>query len=130
MKTAVIAGVTGLVGGELLKQILASDSYTHIVALSRRDLPISHPRLQTIITNFHDLDQVLAGVRPDAVFCCLGTTMAKAGSKAAFREVDFDYPLSLARVTHALGGKQYMLVSALGANKESMVYYNRVKGEV
>lgn len=130
MKTAVIAGATGLVGSELLVQLLADDRYDKVIALSRRDFSIDHPRLEKRIANLREPETALEGTRPDVVFCCLGTTMAKAGSKENFREVDFAYPVALARATHALGARRYLLVSALGADRKSRIYYNQVKGDV
>lgn len=130
MKGAIIAGATGLIGKQLLEKLLASDRYDHVIALTRSALPLTNPKLQNIITNFRDLSAVLSGVRADDIFCCLGTTMAKAGSKQNFYEVDLEYPLALARTTLALGAPQYLLVSALGADPSSSIYYNKVKGEV
>ena len=130
MKGAIIAGATGLIGKQLLEKLLASDRYDHVIALTRSALPLTNPKLRNIITNFRDLSAVLSGVRADDVFCCLGTTMAKAGSKQNFYEVDLEYPLALARTTLALGARQYLLVSALGADPSSSIYYNKVKGEV
>lgn len=130
MKTAVIAGATGLVGSELLRQLVESARYEKIIALTRRDFPFSHSKLEKIIVDFLNPGTALAGWRVDDVFCCLGTTMAKARSREKFYEVDFTYPLALANATLSLGAKQYLVVSALGADKGSGVYYNRVKGEV
>jgi len=130
MKTALIAGATGLVGKQLLDRLLTSDRYTSVLALTRRTLALNHPKLRNIVTDFRHPDEVLVGLKPDDVFCCLGTTMAKAGSKEKFYEVDFQYPYVLAKFTYRLGAKQYLLVSALGADKNSSIYYNRVKGEV
>ena len=129
MKTAVIAGATGLVGSELLRQLLDHERYARVIALTRREQHVDHPRYQNIVTDFRSPEAALAGLSPDDVFCCLGTTMAKAGTKAKFYEVDFHYPLNLAKATLALGATQYLLVSALGADKHSSIYYNRVKGE-
>lgn len=130
MKTAVIAGATGLIGTELLRQILSDDQFDRVIAFTRRDFPVSHPRLEKIIADPGEPAKALDDIRPDSIFCCLGTTMATAGSKEKFREVDFEYPLALARAAHALGARQYLLVSALGADKNSRIFYNRVKGEV
>jgi uncharacterized protein YbjT (DUF2867 family) len=130
MKTAVIAGATGLIGKQLLEKLLTSERYHHVIALTRSALPLTNPKLQTIITNFRDLTAVLSGARADDVFCCLGTTMAKAGSKQKFYEVDFEYPLALAQTMLTLGARQYLLVSALGADPTSSIYYNKVKGEI
>lgn len=130
MKTAVIAGASGLVGNALLAKLIASPRYEKVVSLARRRLGINHPKLDDRETDFTNLPEALSGVQPDDIFCCLGTTMAKAGSKEKFYQVDFQYPVDLAKATLAVGAKQYLLVSALGADKKSMVYYNRVKGEV
>lgn len=130
MRTAVIAGATGLIGSQLLDKLLASNRYSKIVALSRRPIKRDHAGFSVIITDFHHLDETLAGIEPTDVFCCLGTTMTAAGSKEKFYEVDFRFPLSLAEATFRLGARQYLIVSALGANKGSSIYYNRVKGEV
>lgn len=130
MKTAVVAGATGLVGRELVNILLDSPRYRQVIALSRRPMEREHSKFVNVISDFKDLDSVLEPFRIDDVFCCLGTTIAKAGSKEKFIEVDLTYPLSLARATLSLGAKQYLLVSALGAGKSSPIFYNRVKGQV
>ena len=130
MKTAVIAGATGLIGKQLLEALLQSDRYASVVALTRRPMVLKHPQFKNIITDFKQLNNALTNIDPDDVFCCLGTTMAKAGSKEKFYEVDFQFPLNLAKATRGLGAKQYLLVSAVGADAHSKIYYNRVKGEV
>ena len=130
MRTAVIAGATGLVGGELLQMLLQHAAYSQVIALTRREFSVDHPKLRKVVTDLHDIPAALSGFAVDDVFCCLGTTMAKAGSKEKFYEVDFVFPLALAKATRGLGATQYLVVSALGANKESSIYYNKVKGEV
>lgn len=130
MKTAIVAGATGLIGMELLDQLAAGDDYSSVIALTRRPVTAVHPKITYVVTNFENLENLLAGYTPDDVFCCLGTTMAKAGSKEKFFRVDYTYPVALAHATLALGAKQYLLVSALGAEKNSSIYYNRVKGQV
>lgn len=130
MKTAVIAGATGLVGGELLQMLLQDANYSQVIALTRREFSIDHPKLRKVVTDLRQIAAALSGVAVDDVFCCLGTTMAKAGSKEKFYEADFVFPLALGEATRRLGATQYMLVSALGANKDSSIYYNKVKGEV
>lgn len=130
MRTAVIAGATGLVGKHLIDKLLGSALYTSVVALTRAPVSTHHEKLTNIITDFRDLEPSLTHIHPDDVFCCLGTTMARAGSKDQFYQVDFRYPLNLARASLARGAKQYLLVSALGASKDAYIYYNRVKGEL
>jgi uncharacterized protein YbjT (DUF2867 family) len=130
MKTAVVAGATGLVGKELLRQLATTDNYSRVIGLTRRPVTSDHRKVTYILTNFENLESSLSGYAPDDVFCCLGTTMAKAGSKEKFFRIDYSYPVALAHATLALGAKQYLLVSALGAEKNSSIYYNRVKGQV
>jgi uncharacterized protein YbjT (DUF2867 family) len=127
-RKALIAGATGLVGSHLLRRLLAHASYTRVEVLVRRELSISHPKIRQRIVDFERLDLGMAdGV--DDVFCCLGTTIKKAGSQDAFRRVDHDYPLMLARMAKADGARQFLMVSALGADPHSSVFYSRVKGE-
>lgn len=132
--TALLAGASGLVGGECLKALLASQAYAHIVVITRRDLGArvrDDARIrQVLVEDFARLASAGDGLRCDHVFCALGTTIAKAGSQARFREVDFEYPRQLAAATLALGARHFSLVSALGASRTSMFFYSRVKGEL
>jgi uncharacterized protein YbjT (DUF2867 family) len=129
MKTALIAGSTGLIGRQLLQLLLDSSRYSKVTAITRQDLP-PHPKLVQIKTEFDSIGDKSTTLKADDVFCCLGTTMAKAGSKDKFYQVDFYYPLLLAKISKAEGAKQYLMVSALGADKKSSIYYNQVKGEI
>jgi len=129
-KTALIAGSTGLIGSQLLRMLLDSDRYSHVVALTRQDLPLQHPKLTQLKIDFSKLGESLDAFAADDIYCCLGTTIAKAGTKENFYQVDFYYPLLLAKSGKQRGAKQYMLVSALGADKNSSIYYSRVKGEI
>ena len=128
MKTALIAGYTGLIGSQLLTELLESDHYKKVIAIGRRSLDIQHPKLfqQKIDFNNIHLDEP----NIDDVYCCLGTTMKKAGSREKFRLVDFNYPVSLASFCLDNGAKQFLLVSSMGADEISSIFYNLVKGEV
>jgi uncharacterized protein YbjT (DUF2867 family) len=130
MKTALLAGSTGLIGSQLLDLLIHEDRYEKVIALSRKPLTIQHPRLVNLIVDFDKLHQVAVSLKVDDVFCCLGTTIKKVKTKEAFRKVDFDYPLALAKITKEEGAYNFLLVSALGANKTSAIFYNTVKGEV
>lgn len=130
MKVALIAGATGLIGKQLLDLLLNDAEYHAVKAISRKPLDSTHPKLENIVVDFDMLASVVDKISADAVFCCLGTTMKKAGSKAAFKKVDLTYPLELAQATRTKGARQFLLVSALGADKNSSIYYNQVKGEV
>ena len=129
-KTALIAGTTGLVGNHLLNLLLDDPDYTEVRSISRRPSGLNDPKLVEIIIEFEDLEKVAAEVDAEYIFCCLGTTMKKAGSKEAFRKVDYEYPLRLAKISKANGSKHFLLVTAQGANPNSTFFYNRVKGEL
>ncbi|HEX6224863.1 MAG TPA: NAD-dependent epimerase/dehydratase family protein [Chryseolinea sp.] len=129
MKTALIAGSTGLIGGQLLSLLLASDRYQKVIAFTRQDLPV-HTKLIQVKIEGNKVDQLDPGSSVDDVFCCLGTTMAKAHTKEKFYYADFTLPSLLAKSSLERGAKQYLLVSALGANKKSPIYYNQVKGSI
>jgi uncharacterized protein YbjT (DUF2867 family) len=127
-RTAVIAGASGLVGSLCLKLLLEDESYDRVVAVSRRALAVSHPKLQQEIVDFGALGEHPAWVC-DAVFCALGTTIRTAGSQAAFRRVDYDFVQAFAKWTHAGGAQSFALVSSVGANAASGNFYIRTKGE-
>lgn len=129
MKRACLAGATGLVGGYLLQKLLSDESYTSVQALTRRPLTFHHPKLRNLVINFDDLEIQSPHLQADEVFCCLGTTIRKAGSEQAFRKVDYEYPIKLARVAKQAGANAFFLVSALGADKNSWFFYNRIKSE-
>ncbi|HOO08594.1 MAG TPA: NAD(P)H-binding protein [Cyclobacteriaceae bacterium] len=130
MKTALLAGGTGLIGSQLLQLLARDDAYGTVKCLTRNALPVTHEKIEAIQTNGSDLNGLAASLVADDVFCCLGTTIKKAKTKEAFRKIDFDYPLHLANLSKAQGARQFLLVSALGANPSSSVFYNQVKGEV
>jgi uncharacterized protein YbjT (DUF2867 family) len=130
--TALLAGASGLVGGECLKLLCDEPRYTSVRVVTRRDLGthVSHPKVQQVIVDFDDLDESSDVLRADHVFCTLGSTIRKAGSQERFRAVDYGYPLALARLTAANGARHFSLVSSLGANPESRFFYSRVKGDL
>ena len=129
-RSALLVGATGLVGRHCLDALLADDAYHAVTTLGRRPLDCAHAKLVHHTIDFDHLDLHDDFLGAQDVFCCLGTTMAQAGSKEAFRRVDHDYPLRLAQRAHGCGAEQYLLVSALGADADSWIFYNQVKGEV
>ncbi|MCV2356249.1 NAD(P)H-binding protein [Paucibacter sp. B2R-40] len=126
-----LAGATGLVGRALLTQLLHEPIQLHaLLRHPAKDLP-SSPRLQLHQVDFTRADLAACDLdHPDAVYICLGSTMAVAGSQAAFRAVDFDAVLNVARAARAAGASRCAVVSALGADPASAVFYNRVKGDM
>ncbi len=129
-RTALLAGATGLIGAELLALLRDSAAYKHTHVLLRRALPglAADARITPHVIDFAQLPDPLPPV--DDVFIALGTTIKVAGSQAAFRRVDFDHVVATARAAHAAGARRLAVVSALGADSKSSVFYNRVKGEM
>jgi uncharacterized protein YbjT (DUF2867 family) len=129
-RSALVLGATGLVGGHCLDLLLADGAWAKVAALGRRPAAREHPKLEQRTADFERLDEHADAFAADDVFCCLGTTLRAAGSREAFRRVDHDYPLAAARLASARGARHFLLVTALGADPGSRVFYNRVKGEV
>jgi uncharacterized protein YbjT (DUF2867 family) len=128
-RTALIVGATGLIGEHCLQFLLNDASYNSVAAIVRKEFPLHHPKLHQKVINFDSLDKYSADIKADDIFCCLGTTIKKARSQSNFKKVDFEYVLKTAQIAYANGGKQFLLVTAMGANKRSLIFYNRVKGE-
>jgi uncharacterized protein YbjT (DUF2867 family) len=122
-----LAGATGLVGREILKGLLGDSSVSTIHVLGRRTLDSGNPK---VIAHAVDFRSLPALQRVDEVFLALGTTIKVAGSQEAFRAVDFDANLAVARAALAAGARRAGLVSAMGASARSGIFYNRVKGEL
>lgn len=129
-KTALIAGASGLIGSQLLTLLLASDRYAKVIVVGRRPVPQVHPKLEQRVLDFDQLEQHKLALIADDVYCCLGTTMRQAGSKEAFYQVDYLYVVKLAALTAGNFAAQFLVVSAMGADASSRIYYNRVKGEM
>jgi uncharacterized protein YbjT (DUF2867 family) len=129
-KTALVAGSTGLIGQCLLRRLIHDQRYSRIVALTRRPLLISHPKLQVVTADLHVLSQAIRELQADDWYCAIGTTIKQAKSQEAFRSVDYEYPLALAKQAVSSGAAQFLLVSAMGASAESSIFYSRVKGEI
>ena len=129
-KTALIIGATGLVGEQCLNELLASAAYEKVIALTRKMLSLQNSKLQNIVTDYENLEQIKDQLKADDIFCAMGTTIGKAGSKDAFRKVDFEIPLQVAQLGLWNGAKKFILVSSLGADAASLVFYSKTKGEL
>lgn len=128
MKTAIIIGATGLVGSTLVKQICENPTYSKVVLLLRKPLEINHSKLIQEVINFDNLDA--SKIVGDDLFCAMGTTIRKAGSQEAQYKIDCTYPYEIGKIAKANGVKQYILVSAVGANADSSNFYLRTKGDL
>ena len=127
-RTALIAGATGLVGGICLRRLLEEPRYGSVVALSRRPLPLTHPRLRVELADLRELDRLPAPACDD-VYCAVGTTSAKAGSKDAFRAVDHHLVVEVARYALRGGARRLAFVSSVGADRPGANFYLQVKAE-
>lgn len=128
-RSALLLGATGLVGGHVLDLLLDDPAYGGVRVLGRRPVPREHPELRQETVDFDRLRDCAELVRAQDVFCCLGTTIRAAGSREAFRRVDLDYPRAVAEAAARNGAERFLLVSAMGADAGSSIFYNRVKGE-
>jgi uncharacterized protein YbjT (DUF2867 family) len=151
-RIAFLAGTSGLIGMQLLHQLLKNTDYDYVISVGRRKLALKHDKLVQIEGDFSkiqhwDLESKLRAEDLGGVFfpiweairtrsaeihafCSLGTTIKVAGSKEKFREIDHDYVVLFAQWTHTLGASKFLYVSAMGANPASSIFYNQVKGEV
>jgi uncharacterized protein YbjT (DUF2867 family) len=131
-RTALLAGATGLVGAALLKQLLASAEYNRIIVIGRR-APAGQPpaKLAFVQSSLEDLDKLDGkAITADDIYCCLGTTTAKAGGNAGLERVDYHMVVGLARAAQAQGAKQFIVVSSAGASAKSPAFYSRVKARM
>lgn len=129
MRSALVVGATGLVGSSLVKLLCESEEYAAVNVISRRPLDFTHPKLVVKLCEFDQIaDKDIEFAHE--VFCCLGTTMKKAGSKHQFEKVDFEYPLTIAAIAKNRGVGHFIVISAMGANEKALAYYSQVKGKL
>lgn len=129
-KTALVIGSTGLVGKKLVKQLCSDADYSAIYALVRSKSAFIDDKLTEIIVNFDQLENTIGLPEINHIYCCLGTTIKKAGTHNNFKKVDYEYILSTSKLGLSRGATKMLVVSALGANSKSTIFYNRVKGEM
>jgi uncharacterized protein YbjT (DUF2867 family) len=130
LKTALVFGSSGLTGSALVRLLLASEDYHRIKVFVRKSQNIRHPKLEEIVMDFDKMEILSDQIKGDDIFLCLGTTMAKAGSKAAFFKVDYTYNMTAARIASQNKVSNVILISSMGADSTSMIYYSKVKGKV
>ena len=130
MKTALIIGGTGLIGAQLLQLLLGSQEYEKVITFVKRDAGIKHPKLIQYIIDFEKPETYQDFVKGDDFFCTIGTTIKKAGSKPAFKKVDFGYPKQFATIALRHKVKQFLIVSSLGADANAANFYLKTKGEI
>jgi uncharacterized protein YbjT (DUF2867 family) len=129
-RTFALLGASGMVGGHLLELLAAEPAYSRGTIVARRPLGLERKSVREVVVDFDHPESLREHLAVDDVFCCLGTTIKKAGSQAAFRRVDCEIPAAAGREARAVGASQFLIVTAVGADAKSRVFYNRVKGEV
>lgn len=129
-KTALIYGASGLVGSKLLELLIKDQQYKIVVVVTRRMVVTTTEKIVQHVLNFDHLNDHQEKLKADDIFCCLGTTMKKAGSKEKFYQVDFKYVLNIAKLAIANKSESFNFITAVGASKTSLFYYNRIKGEI
>jgi uncharacterized protein YbjT (DUF2867 family) len=129
-KKAILLGASGLIGNSLLQQLLLSNHYEEVLVVLRKSLNIQHPKLKQLQVDFDQLSQYAHEIKGDVVFCCLGTTSKKTPDKTQYKKIDHQYPVDAGWIAYTNGASQYHLISALGANIKSRIFYSRLKGEV
>ncbi|WP_139492067.1 oxidoreductase [Brevibacillus dissolubilis] len=129
-KSALLVGASGLVGSALLPILLQSPQYAQVTIFVRKPLPITHEKLRQVTVDFDNLAAYAEYFEVQDIFCTLGTTIKKAGSQAAFKKVDYEYPLELARLAHRHHAEKFLIITALGSDAASNIFYNQVKGQV
>jgi uncharacterized protein YbjT (DUF2867 family) len=129
-KTAIILGATGLTGRLLLRKLIADDSYTSIKLFSRKSSGNTAPKIKEFVGDILQLEHFKNDFTADEVFCCIGTTSAKTKDRAVYKAIDFGIPFAAAKLAKENDIPTYLVVSAMGANSKSKIFYNRTKGEM
>jgi len=129
-KTALVIGSSGLIGSHLVIQLLSNPNFEKVIVFNRRPCLLLHPKIEEHLLDFNDLKAIEPYVKGDVMFCTMGTTIKKAGSKEAFRLVDVVYPEQFAEMALHNQVKQFLIISSLGADLHSNNFYLKTKGEI
>lgn len=126
---AIIIGATGATGKDLVNQLITNENFSEILVFVRREFPIKHPKITQYIVDFNHLEQSRNFIKGDVLFSCLGTTLKQAGSKENQWKIEHDYQYNFAKIAQENGVPQLVLVSSVGANKNSFIFYSKMKGK-
>ncbi len=129
-KTAIILGATGLTGSIILDKLLEDDRYSIIKLFSRKRVENNNPKIVEYIGNLFELEKFKKDFTADEVFCCIGTTGKNTPDKTIYRKIDYGIPLSAAKLCVENGIDTFLVVSSLGADPKSTIFYNRTKGDM
>lgn len=130
MKTAIVIGATGLTGGLVLKQLLKDHQYSEVKVFTRNPTGHSHPKLKEYIVDILKLDEHRQQFVADELFCCIGTTKAKTPDLDLYRKIDYGVPVIAAKLAKENGAKKILIVSSMGSNPDSRIFYSKTKGEM
>ncbi len=129
MKEVTVVGGSGLIGSELIKQLIESNNISKIHVLVRKEIRNSSPKITIHVVDFENIEQLKDSIQGEIIYCCIGTTKAKTPDVSNYENIDRDIPIRLAQIGKSLGANQFHLISAIGANSKSKINYNRIKGE-
>lgn len=129
-KTAIILGASGLTGSLVLENLLTDSRYDTIKLFSRKGLQIKHPKVVEKVGNLLELESFISDFTGDEVYCCIGTTTKKTPDKNLYRSIDFGIPVNAAKLAKQNKAPAFLVVSAMGANSKSSIFYNKTKGEM
>lgn len=129
-KKAIILGATGLTGGILLQLLLDDDTYAKVILFSRNTAGIKHPKVEEHLVDLLELEKYKNEFRADVVFCCVGTTKSKTPDEEKYRTIDYGIPVAAAQLSKQNGINTFMVISALGADPNSNIFYNKTKGQM
>jgi len=129
MKIALVFGATGLTGSHLVELLSENPFYTEIIVFNRRRVGYHYPKVREIVADIQNTNEIARMINGDDLFCCIGTTKKKAGSKEKFREIDYGIPVEIARIAKANGIRTFLYMSSIGANSHTSNFYLRTKGE-
>lgn len=129
-KRAIVFGSTGLTGGILVELLLNDSRYSSVLVINRKPLSIKHQKLHEELVDFDELDRYEHLLKGEEVFCCIGTTKAKTPNESKYRQIDFDIPVTIAKMAASRSISTLVVMSSMGANSKSSVFYSRLKGEM
>jgi len=130
MKKAILFGASGFIGTELLHELLNSNDYEQVTIVVRKPLNMQHPKLKTLVGDFNSLPQLKSDIVADDIFIALGTTKKNTPNEKEYYQIDHDYPVLAAKIAKMNGAKAVFVVSAIGANVNSTIFYTKTKGEL
>ena len=129
-KTAIILGITGVTGSLLAKHLFDDERFEKVISFHRRQSGLQHPKLEEHVIDMFELEKQQEGFKADVVFCCVGTTQSKTSDRETYKKIDYGIPLAAAKLCVTNDIKHLIVISAMGADPESRVFYNKVKGEM